>query len=79
MGFFPDDVDRVLVTNKLEFNQVFLVSIYVVNLTLGKYFNATRGDRREVVRRASPLLLFCWLRYMKSFSNSSPSAAVSQY
>ena len=26
------------------------------------YFNATRGDRREVVRGASPTLLFGWLR-----------------
>ena len=33
------------------------------------YFNATRGDRREVVWRATPLLLFCWLLYMASFSN----------
>ena len=33
----------------------------------------------EVVRMASPVLLFCWLRYMASSSNSIPSVTVSQY
>ena len=33
------------------------------------YFNATRGDRMGVVWGASPVLLFCRIRYMASFSN----------
>ena len=36
------------------------------------YSNATRGDRREVVRMYPPFLLFCWVLYMASFSILNP-------
>ena len=50
--------------SKLPFGLVTLKSYLVLS-----YFKATRGDRREVARGAPPLLLFCRLGYMSSFSN----------